>query len=398
MRLALTALAAAMLTPPAQADGNPWGLGASLSVAHDSNVLRTPDAQAQGDTIATVGIQGQLDENFGRHRLQLNASVARNRYSNRSDLDYGAYNISGQLDLEPGDRLFGKLSLNSSQVAFNYDPSNGSTRTAQNLERNHLVALRLRQGVVTRWTLEGGVELQRRDESDAVFDYRQLQRQALDLGARYQHTPDLSVGGLVRHATGSYPNQGASGDDFRRTDLEAYASWQFSGASLLDLRLTASDESHDLASVRSSTRWTGAARWRWQPTGKLSFSTRLARDSDTGSRDQTLLGNALQSNDARQRTNLDLSGVWQASGKLRLEAQWSVSRRNLDASLQALGSQSGSDISRQARLALVYQATRNLEAGCNVTHDSRSVSGNTQGLSYAYDATVFACYAQAWLR
>lgn len=400
MRLALSYVAAAALaaSPMAHAEGNPWGLGATLGVARDTNVLRTPDAQAQSDTIATLGVQGRLDQPLGRHRLQLNASVERNRYSDRTDLDYTGYNVNGQLDFEPGDRLFGTLSLNSTQVAFNYDPSIGSSPKAQNLERNHQIAVRLRQGVVTRWTVEGGAEVQRRDESDTVFAYRELERQAVDLGVRYQHTPDLGVGSLVRYAWGAYPQLGASGDPFHRTDLEAFANWQASGASQLDMRLTATSDHHKLASVRSGTQWSGAVRWRWQPTGKLSFSTRLARESDTGSRDQAFLGNALQFSDARQRTSLDVSGVWLASAKIRLEARLAAARRSLGASLQALGSQSGSDTTQQARLSLVYQPTRNLEAGCSVSHDHRSVSGDTQGLSYAYSGTVFSCHAQAWLR
>ncbi|MBN8488120.1 MAG: outer membrane beta-barrel protein [Burkholderiales bacterium] len=395
--VALSPLAAAALlaAPVAHAEGNPWALGSSLNLIHDSNVLRAPGALAQSDTIATLGVQGQLDQRFGRQHLLLDARLDRSQYQDRSDLDYTGFKVNARLDFEPGERLFGALTLDSTQVAFNYDPASGNTPTAQNLERTHRLALRMKQGVVTRWTLEGGFDALRRDESTPDFAYRELQRDSADLGVRYQHSPDLSVGALVRHSWGRYPNVGATGDDFRRTDLEASATWQVSGASALDLRLTGGSEHHTPTTTRSFSRWSGSAQWRWQPTGKLSLSTRLARDSDTGSNDTVLLGTY---SDARVRTTLELSGVWQATSKVRAFTQLSASRRSLDASLQAQSLGAGHDTTQIARLGLDYQMLRNFSLGCSLAREKRDVSGNSLGLSYAYAATTGSCFAQIWLR
>ena len=396
-RLAPLALTAALLgsAPAAHADGNPWALGAQLAVGHDSNVLRTPAAQAQADTTVSAGVRLNLDQPFGRERLVLSGSLDRNHFQRYSDLDNTSYGLPSRLDFEAGDRLFGNVALDASQQAFNFDPSGGSARTALNQERNTRLALRLRQGVVTRLTLEGGAELQRRSESDPLFDYRALDRNAADVGVRYQYNPDLSVGGLLRYADGRYPSVG---NDFTRSDLEAFAAWQVSGASNLDLRLTASHVNNSLSTVRDGSLWSGAVRWRWVPSGKTSLSLRVARDSDTGSNDVNLLGTALTFSDARVRTSLDLQGSWLASAKLRLDGQLSASRRRLDASLQALSDTSGHDTTKVARLTLSYQPLRNLETGCSLSREQRTTSGDVGSLSYPYAATVYSCYALAWLR
>ncbi|MBQ0929191.1 hypothetical protein [Ideonella alba] len=399
MRRAVLALPLLSATA-ALAEGNPWGIAGELDITHDSNVLRAPTGSAVSDTIFSAGLRGQLDQGIGRERLRVNALLEHNRFQNQRELDNLSHEVTVGLSFEPGNLVFGELNLRNARNLANRTLDNGTVLAQGNLERQTQANLRLSKGVVTTWTLVGGLDAFQRRESDAAFRSQNLSRNSMDLGVRYQSTPELGLTALLRHTQGEYPNLGA-GDDFSRNDVELRLTWEPSGASQLEARLVRGVESHSLATVSDGSQWSGSVQWAWQLSGKTRLFSRLARDSDTGARDSnsSSTDTITSYSDARVRTTLDLGVRWQATGKIAVDAAASRSQRSLSASLQGGTSNSaGSDRTQTLQLTATYQALRNLQFSCRAAREQRSTSGVVAGLSFPYSSTSYGCSVQAWLR
>lgn len=403
----VTAVRRAVLALPllsataALAEGNPWGIAGELDITHDSNVLRAPSGAAVADTMYSVGLRGQYDQGIGRERLRVNALLEHNRFQNQHDLDNLSHELALGLSFEPGSLVFGELNLRTARSLANRSLDNGTVLAQGNLERQTQANLRLSKGVITTWTLVGGIDAFQRRESETAYRWQDLSRNSVDLGVRYQSTPNVGLTTLLRHTQGQYPNLGG-GDDFSRNDLEMRLTWEPSGASQLELRLVRGVESHSSTTVRDGSQWSGSVQWAWQMTGKTRLFGRLARDSDTGARDLTSGGStntATSYNDARVRTTLDLGARWQATGKIAVDLAGSRSQRSLSASLQGGTSNStGSDRTQALQLTATYQALRNLQLSCRAARESRSTSGVVAGQSFPYSSTSYGCSVQAWLR
>ncbi|MBQ0959913.1 hypothetical protein KAK06_13250 [Ideonella sp. 4Y11] len=399
MRRAVLALPLLSATA-ALAEGNPWGIAGELDITHDSNVLRAPTGGAVSDTIFSAGLRGQLDQGIGRERLRVNALLEHNRFQNQRALDNLSHEVTVGLSFEPGNLVFGELNLRNARNLANRTLQDGRVLTQGNLERQTQTTLRLSKGVVSTWTLVGGFDAFQRRESEAAYALSDLSYHSLDLGVRYQSTPELRLTALLRRSQGEYPNLG-SGDDYSRNDLELRALWEPTGASQVDTRLVWGNSDHSLSTIRSGTQWSGAVSWTWQATGKTRLLARAARYSDTGARDIGIGSTDIVKNynDALIRTTVDVGARWRATGKILLEATASRSQRSLSASLQSgTASSTGSDRSHTLQLAVSYQALRNLQLACQAGRESRSISGNVAGRSFPYSSTTFGCSVQAWLR
>lgn len=381
------------------AEGHPWGLAGELDITHDSNVLRAPPGSAVADTVVSTGIRGQFDQGIGRERLRVNALLEHNRFQNQRELDNLSHELTVGLSFEPGRLLFGDLNLRSSLNLANRSLIDGSILAKGNLERQTQANLRLSKGVVTAWSLVGGVDAYQRRESADAYAFRNLQTRSVDFGARYQHSPDLRLTSLIRYTQGEYP-QWRTGDLFSRNDVELRGLWAPSGGSQIDARLVRGQVAHSLAIVRDGVQWSGSVSWSWQVSGKTNVFARLVRDSDTGVREAgTSAGTSGSVNEALVRTTLDFGVHWQASSKLAWDAGASRSQRSLSAGLQNSNANSvGSDRTHTFQLTATYQAMRNLQLSCQAARDSRNINGVVAGVSFPYSSTSYGCSVQAWLR
>jgi hypothetical protein len=379
---------------PAWAQSSPWGLGLSQQFTHDSNVLRTPDLTATADTISSTGLRLALDQPWGRDRLHANLAVDNNRFRTLDYLNNTSYSGDLGLDWTAAGLWQGELGLTSGSQLFRYDLNNATTVNERTLERTQRLFGRARVGVITAWTFEAGVDAFDRSYSSGQFASRDLQRITLDGGLRYRASPDLNLRVGYSYTDGRYPNLGA-GDDFSRHGLQLSTVWQASGASTIDASATLSRESHSLQTSRSNSYWSGSARWQWQPTGKLLLSTRLARDSDSGTSEAAAI-----TADAKLRTTLEFTSTWNVSSKLSISAQWRQVQRRLDNSFAQLPGIPllASDRTHSASLGINWQPVRSVELGCQVAREQRSADDGGLGLTYAYHSNLFNCSGQFWWR
>lgn len=373
-------------------DGAPYDLYVSQQLVRDTNVLRAPIDQAVEDTISGTTVGFMMDQVFGRQRFKGEASLQVNRFRQEHDLDNNAPYVKAEWGWQAGDRWEGELGLSHASSLYRYylNGDSGQSNQVRNMQTDNLQYFRARLGVVTALTWQAEWSHYQRDYSADLYRNQNQTRNTVATGLRYQPQPDLSASLDVRHTAGQYPDFSATlgADDYTRWDLEALLNLQVSAASLLNLRLAHTTEDHSLPAAAGGPHWTGSVGWRWQPTGKLSFNTRLVRDSDTS--DQWLAGGTVNTAQSRQTTQLVWDGQWALTGKIKLGLAVQQNWRRLQSSTTGLGEVAGRDRMRSVALQLGYQPIDAVSLGCNVSREVQDVSG-ASGLTYPYHANVVSC-------
>lgn len=391
----LTLLALATLAcTAAHAQQSPYTLSIAQSLTRDSNVLRAPSGQAQADTISSTTLGLAVDQPIGRQKVKAEADIQANRFRNDGSLNNDSPTLKAEWDWQAGDHWEGEAGASHVKSLYRYNLSGASVVQDRNIQTDNRQFFRARLGVVTAWTVETGWERYRRNFSAAQYAADAMNLNALNLGMRYQPQPDLNARLNLRRSTGQYPNYSATlgADDFTRWDVETMLSVRLSAASLVDVRLAHTNEIHSQPTAADGPKWTGSLGWQWQPTGKLSFTTRWVRDSDTSG--QTL-GDGQINSQSKLTNHLELGGQWTATDKIRLGLSYQQNRRNLQQTVSGQVGQEGRDLARTVALQLNYQPIQALGLGCSVSREVRSVSGDAAaGLSYPYQANVYACFGR----
>ena len=403
---ALTTLAAGA----AMAQSSPYYLGVAQSLGYESNLYRVGDDQtlpagySKSDTVSGTSLVGGVDQTIGRQRVYGSANVRANRYANNKALDNESYGLNLALDWATVGRLSGTLSAAADQnlAQFN-NRAAGGVETRKNVVRTNQVDARVRLGVVTKYTLEASLGHRNRSYSAPEYNSSEYRQTSGSLGLRYRPSGALSLGVVLRITEATYPkfNQTAPGvfesDRLKRQDIDFTATWLPSAVSQFNLRLSPTHTSYDRDTGSDFSGVSGSATWGWQPTGKLSLTPGLSRDTGQSS-DAVNLGffGSGVTDYSRTTSALSLKADYELSAKIALNAGISYAHRALanTSSLAGnpVGTVTGSDNTTVLSLGARWLPTRSIQVGCNVSAENRS-SSNTN-LSVGLSGNAFSCYGQ----
>lgn len=392
-------LVAALVPVAAQGQeqgSSPWYLGASQAFTRDSNILR--QSTALSDTVSSTGVRAGIDQSFGRQRAVVGIEATRNRYNSNTQYNNTEYGANGRLDWATIERVSGTLSAQTGRSL--YRTASSYTGTARNLQTTSGAALQVLVGVVTRWSFDGSLSTNR--ASYSATSGLNVRQHAGGLGLRYQPSEALSLRIGVRRTEGTY----GSSTDFTRNDIDFDSSVELSGASRLNTRISLTETNYVAVNARDFRGWTGSLGWNWRPTGKLQIDLVGARDNSAGSVNQYFVIANDYAGDTRVSNSVTLRGAWELTSKIALNGSLGYTRRTLDNSFlvingNSLGLGSGKDALKTASLSLRYLPLRNVELGCGVNWDDRSVNTDAfvvSGVTYAYTARSYSCSGQIYLR
>ena len=389
LNLKLCVLAAALgmsWLGAAQADDpNPYYIGGSASVAHDTNVYRLPSAT--GDTSYSVGLLGGFDQPIGRQRVYASGTLQETRFQDLKQLNHTNYSVNLGIDWATIYNLSGTLSQTSSQSLYNYGGANTIQTNAKNLERRNETVARLRYGGAALLSLDTSYTRRNQKYSDPAYRFNALNQDAVSVGLTYRPRDALTLGTALRFTRG----QQQLNRDFDRKDVDLTANWVPTGLSSVNARLSYGKRtSRNGVSAFDFTGTTGQLKWTYQATGKLSFVSTFNRDS--GAESGFMNGQQVGSfgDESRLTNALSLNTTYALTSKIRLDLNLYANRRSL-----ASGVFRGRDALHSATLAATYKPLRNLSLSCNAGRDSRSASGQ---VSFDYGNNSVSCSAQITLQ
>ncbi len=405
----LLALITALASMSALAQADPWYVGLTQTLAHDSNLFRLPAASAQSSgTISVTQLVGGLDLRPGRQHLFADVRLGHNRYGSQHQLDFDGYGLKAGLDWDTVNQLSGRLVVSADKRQGSFSAFSTPTGVGRNVEQLRSLDAEFRLGDYSRSRLWFVAELSHDDQTSdvdlqvarplfgepAVLGYeRRLRTTGAGFGARTRVGGGIVLGLGLHGVRGDenydlrslLPGATSREDSFERRDIDFTASWDPRGNSRLDARLSygSTDSEHQL--FRADRKgWTGSLRWDWTPTGKLATQAQLGYETNARGR----LGTDDTANEPVFSVNL--SARYAISAKLSANAGLRHQSRKVD----TVNSADDTDRRQGANFGLDWAAMRNLALGCTVARDS----GNQNVASGGYRATSTSCTVRAVLQ
>jgi len=396
----LVAALAIAATGAAVAEPNPYYIGVSALVGHDSNLFRVADGVTHTpDLYYSVGLLGGIDQPFGRQRFYANGTVRSNRYQDITVLNNTSSGLNIGLDWETIERLSGNLGLSYNESLANYgNLSDTQQLTKKNVEKTGQVFARVQYGLVSLLSLEGTLAHNQIEYSAAEYAYAKSTQDGGSIGLKYRPSGLLTLGTALRATRGRYPNQTQANGEaqtFNRRDLDLTAKWAATGQSTVDALLSLTKQTDASVAQRDFSGATGALTWVYLPTGKLTFNTNIIRDTGLASSFYNFSGGQATGvgNNSQVTTALNLRADYAATAKIKLIAALRLAERKLIDTFTAV---EGSDRTRNLSLGASWAPTRNWLIGCNVGREVRDSSA--VAVSYPYGVRTANCSAQFTLQ
>ena len=390
-----TRIAAALVllaSPLAMAETSPYYIGVSQAFGHESNLYRVggnaglpAGAQSESDTIATTSLVAGIDQTWGRQRLSGSGSLRASRYAKNDQLNNEGYGLNLGLDWETVARLSGRLGVSADRSLRSYDPAYQSGLAAErNIEDNNQINATVRLGTVTRLTAEATASARQVRYSAQAFAGSEYNQSSGSLGARYRLGGATTVGLAWRQSHVKYVSRN---DPYKRRDIDLTGSWTPSGLTNLYARISHTRTDHSQSPQRDYSGMTAELRGSTQITGKVKLSTRLSRDLSQGNSTFDFQGQTPSVEFDRVSTAMRLGADYDLSAKIALTAGIDHVRRSFEGTRFAIN---GSDRTTSLSLGARWLPTRAIQVGCNLSHDTRSVSqvGNP------YTSNGVNCYGQ----
>ena len=377
----------------AQEERSPYYIGVTQSFTHDSNVFRTASGQI-ADTTSGTGLIAGIDQQISRQRLYADGTVQVNRHRNVDQLNNTSYSLKAGLDWSTVEFLSGTLRYTTARNQANFGVVGVPAATGTNLETTQQFLASARYGLTSDLAFDVSAEHRSLKYSDEASANRNYTQNIGGAGLRWGKPSifTFGIGGrLTKGTTPDYQPTDPKEDKLTRKDLDFTADWVPTGFSTLHARVSVTKETHTVATASDVDGQTGALEWAYKPTGKLSFSTTLSRDTGTETTFSIPSGDGSTAKrvDDNRITNTVLVAV-----KYELTSKISTGL-NARQSKGKGGATTGDDKVNTYGLTATYEATRNFTLGCNYSHESRSTSG--VGVD-SYTVNLVGCTAQLALK
>jgi hypothetical protein len=398
------AFAAGLIALQAQAQSQPWYVGVQQRFEHQTNIYQLSTG-AVSDTISATSLIAGINQPIGRQRLFGSVALSTNRFQDQKHLNHDGHALNLGLDWETAGNLSGSIGIDASQTLAQFTPvglpgTTAALAATDNTTRTQGARGVVRLGGVTRMSFEAGGATRRTRYDNDLYRQRNLNIDEGWLGMRYRPEGSLVLGLALRATRGDYPNmrfnpftQTNTSEGFERDNVDITADWPLSGASRVDARLSFGRDRYDTLTARNFSGATGALTWRWQPTGRTSVTTAFTRTSGDETNLNIVPGQVPYSTSANRVANALGSVVeYDLTGKIKVRGGLAFSEASA-VSLQPPFATT-SEFLTTATLGGVWEATRAIRVGCDLTQRSRATKAGVAG----YDSSVIGCFGEFVLR
>lgn len=392
----------------ALAENNPWYIAASQAYAYESNLLRlgtnqaTPDGYSRNDDVLSTSLLGGLDQQIGRQHLYGNVAVRQNRYRSNAQFNNTGYTGNLVLDWSTIERISGTLSANANRALQSFNSDGFSAVRLNNQESTEAINGNIAVGLVTQYSLLAGLGRRHVHNSlnDASIRAREYYQDNADLSLRWVPNAIYAFGLGATVTKGRYPKFTIGGngdyvaDRFTRNDIVLTASAKPTGASSIDARIADGRTRYAINNQRDFSGVTGSIAWAWQASGKLRLNTQYSRDTGQESYPQFVFSIPTTADFSRVVEQLRVQAAYDVSAKVALNVSASYIHRDLVRTFRLntnLLDGAGSDRTTMLSVGSRWSPRRFALLGCDVSMERRKASG---GLTVDMQAKSLSCYGQ----
>lgn len=345
---------------------------AGLGLAYDDNLLRIPDGEPAFDNTradwwrqAEAGLV--FDHLYSRQRIAAVAKLSKVQFNHFRQLDYDGRDLSATWYWQLGNHLDGKLGATSAQTLAPYTDFRSNQRNLRQQRRQFFdggwrphPAWRLR-AAAARETFSYELFSQR---------YNDRTERTYELESDYLPKSGSTVGLVLRRIEGSYPyrrpiNLNGLTDDFTQNELKARVEWLATGATTVQMLAGWAERTQPSFGEGKTRGLNGKLSVLYAPQGKLRYSAAVWRDFAP-----------LESQVVSYTLNrgASLGATWDATAKLRVEANAVLERRRYNPRATALALGELKDSLRTASVRATWSLRPTLQLSASVAHQSRTGS------------------------
>jgi hypothetical protein len=390
-------------------DPNPYYVGVSEALTHDSNVYRIQSGPS--DNYSSTSVFGGFDQPISRQRIFGKANVSANRYQDQTQLNNTSYDLNVGADLATIENISGNVNLGTARNLAAPAATVGSPAAERNTAKTEHADARLRWGGPALLTVEGSVGYNKLDYSSPAYVSSNSRQTTGSLGVFYRPGEILRVGvagrfdrtytpqAILDPVSGSYQSNTTKG-----SNVDLLVDYTPSAALATNARLSYTRQTNSQVAGADFSGVTGSIAVNWQATAKTGVQFDASRDAgfeantltryavvQTGTGVTLTPVSALYENN-RVTNSVGLGVTYAATAKISANAHARYARANLVSPAGSAGATNDSvDVFKGASLGVTYAITRAWGASCNLGHENRDVSG---AIAFSYKANTIGCATQ----
>ncbi|HEU4371918.1 MAG TPA: XrtB/PEP-CTERM-associated polysaccharide biosynthesis outer membrane protein EpsL [Telluria sp.] len=343
-----------------------------LGYGHDDNLLRVPDGVAGfdnqlGDSWYQADAGLLFDHTYSRQRLSAQARLSKVKFDHFSQLDYDGKDLEATWDWQVGNHLEGKLGATYDQTLAPYTDFHSDQRNLREQRRTYVDgAWRFHPS----YRVRAGASKEKSNYELVLQSYNDRTEDAWEIGADYLPASGSEIGLVARKVKGKYPNRRPFGqqllnDDYDQDELKARISWIASGSTNVQL-LAGWVRRRQPGFGDDTSGFNGRIAANYQRHNTLAFTAAVWRDFAP-----------IESTIVSYTLNKGASAglVWDASTKVKVDANAVVERRDYNPRLLAMAALGDlNDVLRSANVRATWSPRTAVQLSAAFAHQARSGS------------------------
>lgn len=369
------ALLLAWAAPGIGAPSDPLHLFAGLGYFHDDNLFRVASghpgfAGRRSDAARTASAGLLFNKQRGRQHLKLEGKLSKVQFNHFDQLDYDAKDFLGLLTWQVGKHWEGKAGASYAQTLAPYTDLFTSERNLRVHKRAHGDAgWRLHP----RWGLRAAAARDRFTYDLPLQRVNNRSETAFETGLDHLAPSGSTAGLVLRRVRGKYlvaRMAGRPSDDFTQDEFKVKVHWKATPISSVELLAGHARRRHRGGQGPGQSRgqdnvsgFNGRATASLNPRQKLRLNASAWREF--APIESTLVAYSLN-------RGASVGGSWDASAKVRVEADLRSERRSYRASLPSTAWPDVKDRLRQATLGATWTPRPSLQFNAAFSRQQRS--------------------------
>lgn len=347
-------------------------LYAGLGYGHDDNLLRVVDGQPGFEgTRADSWWQREggliFDKTYSRQRISAVAKVSKYDFDHFKQLNYDGKDLEATWFWQLGNHLEGKLGTSYQQVLAPYTDFASSER---NLRRTHSGFAEGAWRFHSSWRVRSSVQRDKYEYELLAQRYNNRTEDTAELELDYLPASESTVGLVARRVRGKYPYPRQIGpflfnDNFTQDELKVRALWRATGITSVDALVGYSRRKQPSFGPGKTSGAAGKVKATYRPHGKTTFNAAVWRDF--APLESTLVSYTLN-------RGASVGAQWDATAKIRVNADIIHERRNYNARGEFPGSGNLRDAIRTGSLSATWSPRPTVQVTAGYAHQARSGS------------------------
>ena len=345
---------------------------AGLGYFHDDNLFRLPDDQPgfegqRSDSARQAHAGLVFNKTYSRQKLYAQAKVTKVAFDHFDQLDYDGKDVQARWNWQLGNRFEGVLGANYEQPLAPYTDFRSSERNLREHRRQYFDgAWRFHPS----WRARTAASHDKYEYELLVQRFNNRTEDAYEVGGDYLPRSGSTVGLVARKIKGKYDNRRILGgqsldESFDQDELKARINWIASGSTTVQVLAGHARRTYQARSERDASGFNGRITATHQPRGKMRYTAAAWREFS-----------AVESNIISYSLNRGASvgATWDASAKIRVDANASYEKRAYNARVLLNGAQDLDDSLKQASLSATWSPRRTVALTAALARQERSGS------------------------